>query len=210
MGAFFRRRKSCTISPRNNISPPPGSRKKKGAELLVDRIGNCRLRSRNPGENLKCKNGNGKWMRAWDFVATILGRLVDDPLPPWMIVRYFSNPPLWGIVRRDFDEQPSFRSTSGKGQREGMRPHRSLSPSISPQFSGSVVESSSHRNESKSLPSTSPFSHRHTWSRSAFQGQREGQGNREQARFRKGGRGKGRGEFLNLSSKRRRGFVVGV
>lgn len=111
---------------------------------------------------------------------------------------------------RDFDEQPSFRSTSGKGQREGMRPHRSLSPSISPQFSGSVVESSSHRNESKSLPSTSPFSHRHTWSRSAFQGQREGQGNREQARFRKGGRGKGRGEFLNLSSKRRRGFVVGV
>lgn len=103
---------------------------------------------------------------------------------------------------RDFDEQPSFRSTSGKGQREGMRPHRSLSPSISPQFSGSVVESSSHRNESKSLPSTSPFSHRHTWSRSAFQGQREGQGNREQARFRKGGRGKGRGEFLNLSSKR--------
>lgn len=56
-----------------------------------------------------------------------------------------------------------------------MRPHRSLSPSISPQFSGSVVESSSHRNEFKSLPSTSPFSHRHTWSRSAFQGQREGE-----------------------------------
>ena len=33
-------------------------------------------------------------------LATISGRLVDDPLSsPWMIVGYFSNPPLWGIAR---------------------------------------------------------------------------------------------------------------
>lgn len=104
---------------------------------------------------------------------------------------------------RDFDEQPSFRSTSGKGQREGMRPHRSLSPSISPQFSGSVVESSSHRNESKSLPSISTIFSSPYLVSIRFSGAERG-GNREQVRFRKGGRGKGRGEFLNLSSKRRR------
>lgn len=88
MGRFFEGG-NLPYPPRKNISLPvfQGLQVEgKGRRIWKLSRDRSRLRSRNPGENLKCKKRKREVDASVGFpavVATILGRLVDDPLHGW-------------------------------------------------------------------------------------------------------------------------------